>query len=93
MLTRHQLKFTDIDGSRVPLHDYNDQAHCAWVDTFLIVAWLVRLDIGLQGELHKFLPAGLDFAPCPFESWLIAEDSLQPLSNLLALYHFFVRRL
>lgn len=93
VLTRLQLKFTDTEGICVPLHDYNDQVHCAWANTFLIVAWLVRLDSELQAELHHVLPAGLDFVPCPFELWLTAEDYIKPLSNLLALYHFFVDRL
>lgn len=88
-----QLKYTDASGAPTLLHDFNDANHCDWTNTFIIVAWLVRMDPALQRVTRPILISGLDFEPCPFEKWLVREDSAFPMSNLLVLYHFLESRL
>lgn len=87
-LTVWQLQFSDDEGQHCLLHDYNNNSKCGLADTFLVVAWLVRMDPALQIAIRPIVPQGLDFESCPFEQWIMRDDQLAPLSNLLLLYHF-----
>lgn len=88
-----QLRFTDGEGEHSLLHDFNNSSRCDWEDTFTVVAWLVRVDVGLERNMREILPCGLDFKPCPFEEWILYDDHAAPMSNLLYLYYFFRSKL
>lgn len=74
------------------LHPYNNVPveKCGWADTFLVIAWLIRVCLELAAETVALLPMGLDYADCLFKERICLSDYQPPLSNLLSLYHFFI---
>lgn len=68
---------------------------CGWTDSFLTIAWLVRVvpELAAETVARGLFPRGLDYPDCLFEEWVCLADYQPPMSNLLALYLFFIDRL